>query len=214
MLKAGDKAPAFALTTDSGETLRSSTLKGKRYVLFFYPKDDTPGCTREACSFRDGQAAFKKLGVPVYGVSADSAERHAKFVSKYDLNFPLLADPEHKLLEAYGVWVEKNLYGRRYFGIQRASFIVGSDGRIEHVWEKVKPDGHADEVLAALRGGAAAKPAAKASAKAAAKAPASKRAAGSKAAKAPAAKKAPAARKPAAKKTAAKPVARSGGRGR
>ena len=155
MLKAGDVAPSFSLAGDGGRKFDSAKLKGKRYVIYFYPKDDTPGCTREACAFRDNLPAFEKLSVPVFGVSADEATKHDKFVHKYSLNFPLLADPEHKLLEAYGVWVEKSLYGRKYFGIQRCTFVIDAKGRIEKVWEKVSPDSHAEEVLAYLGGASA-----------------------------------------------------------
>lgn len=151
MLQAGDQAPDFTLTTDSGDRISAASLKGQRYVLYFYPKDDTPGCTKEACSFRDNLPHFEGLNVPVYGVSADSAAAHAKFVKKYGLNFPLLSDPEHVLLQAYGVWVEKSMYGKTYFGIARATFVIGSGGKIEHVWPKVKADGHGAEVLAWLQ---------------------------------------------------------------
>lgn len=154
MLKAGDKAPSFKLSSDGGRTVSSSTLKGKRYVLFFYPKDSTPGCTREVCAIRDTLPAFNKLGVPVFGVSADPVKAHDKFVEKYQLNFPLLSDPEHTLLEAYGVWVEKSLYGRKYFGILRSTFVIDANGRVEAVWEKVSPDTHAEEVRAFLSGNA------------------------------------------------------------
>lgn len=152
MLKVGDTAPGFTLESDSAGTISSAALAGKRYVIYFYPKDDTSGCTKEACSFRDRLPDFSKLGVPVFGVSPDDARAHAKFVKKYDLNFPLLVDPEKQLLQAYGVWAEKSMYGRSYMGVLRATFIVGADGRIEKVWPKVKPEGHADEVLAALNG--------------------------------------------------------------
>lgn len=163
MLTPGDAAPAFSLTSDSGQLVRSQDLKGQRYVLYFYPKDDTTGCTREACAFRDNLPAFGKLGVPVFGLSADDGKSHAKFVKKYNLTFPLLSDPDHALLDKYGAWVEKSMYGRTYFGIQRSTFVVGANGRIEHVWPKVKVEGHVEEVLAMLKGGAtaAAKPAAK-----------------------------------------------------
>jgi peroxiredoxin Q/BCP len=152
MLKVGDTAPSFSLTSDGGQKVSSSSLKGRRYLLYFYPKDDTPGCTREACAFRDNLPAFDKLGVPVFGVSGDEVKAHDRFVKKYALNFPLLADPEHELLEAYGVWVEKSMYGRKYFGIQRSSFVVDAKGRIEKVWEKVSPDSHAAEVADYLAG--------------------------------------------------------------
>lgn len=151
MLQAGDQAPDFTAQTDSGSTVSAAALKGQRYVLYFYPKDDTPGCTKEACSFRDHRPQFDDLGVPVFGVSADSTAAHAKFVKKYSLNFPLLSDPEHTLLQAYGVWVEKSMYGKTYFGIQRATFVIGKDGRIEQVWPKVKAEGHGAEVLEWLR---------------------------------------------------------------
>jgi len=150
MLKTGDRAPAFSLASDDGHIVTSASLKGQRYVLYFYPKDDTPGCTKEACGFRDNLPKFSKLGVPVFGLSADDENRHAKFVTKYSLNFPLLSDPDHELLEAYGAWVEKNLYGRKYMGIQRSTFVVGGNGKIEQVWEKVSPEKHAGEVLAWL----------------------------------------------------------------
>lgn len=201
MLSVGDKAPAFTLKDDQDTTRRSSELKGKPYVLFFYPKDNTPGCTTEACSFRDLRGEFERAGIAVFGVSADSSASHAKFVAKYGLGLPLLSDPDHGLLEAYGVWTEKSLYGRKFMGIVRSTFAIGADGRISHVWPKVKPAGHAEDVLAALSGpgttGASAKSAAKAAAKpattkrqTAAKAPATK---ASKAAKAtPGAKRRPA----------------------
>jgi peroxiredoxin Q/BCP len=156
MLKPGDAVPAFSLPASDGRTISAAGLRGQRYVLYFYPKDDTPGCTKEACSFRDNLPAFGGLGVPVFGVSADSEAAHRKFVLKYGLNFPLLSDPERKLIEPIGAWVEKSMYGRSYMGIARCTFIVGADGRIERVWEKVSPEGHAAEVLAALGGKAAA----------------------------------------------------------
>jgi len=152
MLQAGDFAPSFLLAGDGGRTVDSATLAGRRHVIYFYPKDDTPGCTKEACAFRDGLPAFDKLGVPVFGVSADDARAHDKFVHKYGLNFPLLADPEHTLLEAYGVWVEKSMYGRKYFGVQRSTFVIDAKGKVEKVWQKVSPEGHAAEVMAYLAG--------------------------------------------------------------
>jgi peroxiredoxin Q/BCP len=154
MLQAGDKAPSFRLASDGGRTVDSATLKGRRHVIYFYPKDDTPGCTREACAFRDNLPAFEALAVPVFGVSADETKAHDRFVQKYSLNFPLLSDPGHQLLEAYGVWVEKSLYGRKYFGIQRSTFVIDAKGKIERVWDKVSPDSHADEVRAYLAGDA------------------------------------------------------------
>ena len=150
MLHPGDPAPSFELPRDGGGVLRSDTLRGRRYLLYFYPKDDTPGCTREACAFRDRSPDFEKIDVPVFGVSADTVRAHDRFALKHRLGFPLLADPDHTLIEAYGVWVEKTLYGRHYFGIQRSSFLVGADGRIEMAWPKVSPEKHPEEVLAWL----------------------------------------------------------------
>ncbi len=153
MLKIGDKAPSFKLSTDTGE-LASSALKGTRYVLYFYPADDTPGCTKEACSFRDNLVRFKSSNVLVLGVSPQNAASKQKFVKKFDLNFPLLADVDHALADAYGAWVEKSMYGKKYMGVQRSTFVVNAKGVIEQVWEKVKPDDHAAEVLAYLSGDA------------------------------------------------------------
>jgi peroxiredoxin Q/BCP len=150
MLKAGDKAPAFSLSSDSGESIALNDLKGKPVVLYFYPKDDTSGCTVEACEFRDSWREVKKSGAVVLGVSPDSADSHQKFKAKYSLPFPLLADEGHKVAEAYGAWGEKSMYGRTYQGILRTTFLIGRDGRIARVFEKVKPKGHAAEVLAAL----------------------------------------------------------------
>ena len=166
MLQPGDPIPAFRLMAEAGE-IRSADLAGRRYVLYLYPKDDTPGCTTEACNFRDNLPRFADMGVPIYGVSPDSAASHAKFAKKHGLNFPLLADPERKLIEALGAWVEKSLYGRQYMGVQRSTFVVGPDGRIEKVWEKVTPEGHAAEVIAYLQApsGTAEKRAAKPTAK-------------------------------------------------
>jgi peroxiredoxin Q/BCP len=147
MLQVGDPAPAFSLASDGGRTVDSAGLAGRRYVLFFYPKDATPGCTREVCAFRDDMPGFINLGVAVFGVSADRVPAHDRFVKKHGLNVPLLSDPDHGLLQAYGVWVEKSLYGRKYMGIHRSSFVVGPDGMIEMAWDKVKPDTHAAEVL-------------------------------------------------------------------
>ena len=161
MLKVGDQIPAFALESDSQGKVTAASLADKRFVLYFYPKDDTPGCTTEACSFRDNLPAFGSLGVPVFGISPDDAKSHGKFRSKFQLNFPLLADPDHAIAEAFGVWVEKSMYGRTYMGVQRSTFIIGPGGAIEHVWEKVTPADHATEVLAALNESATVAPAAK-----------------------------------------------------
>jgi len=209
MLKPGDIAPAFSLTNDSGQVVSSAQLKGQRYVLYFYPKDDTPGCTKEACAFRDNLPAFGKLGVPVYGLSADDGKSHAKFVKKYALNFPLLSDPDHALLDKYGAWVEKNMYGRTYFGVQRSTFVIGANGRIEFAWPKVSMNGHAEDGLATLTGGrmAAGNSATKPAVKKAAATPAPAKKAAKKAASKVAAKK-PAAGKATAKKTPAKPRAK------
>jgi peroxiredoxin Q/BCP len=152
MLKAGDAAPSFKLAANGGRSFDSDSLMGRRYLLYFYPKDNTPGCTREACGFRDAMPGFDKLGVPVFGVSADKVPAHDRFALKHGLNFPLLADPDHELIEAYGVWVEKSLYGRKYFGVARSTFLVGADGKIEMAWEKVSPDSHAAEVREYLAG--------------------------------------------------------------
>ncbi|MGH8107695.1 MAG: thioredoxin-dependent thiol peroxidase [Arenimonas sp.] len=152
MLNVGDAIPDFHLNNEEGKTISNAGLEGQRFVLYFYPKDDTPGCTKEACSFRDNLPAFDKIKVPVFGISADDEKAHGKFVSKYKLNFSLLADPDHATCDAFGTWVEKSMYGRKYFGIQRSTFIVSAKGKIEHVWEKVSPEGHAEEVLAFLNG--------------------------------------------------------------
>jgi peroxiredoxin Q/BCP len=151
MPEVGKKAPAFNLTADSGEKVRLSSLAGSPVIVYFYPKDDTPGCTIEAQEFRDAQADFKKAGAHVFGVSPDGVESHCKFVNKFDLNFALLADEDHGVCEKYGVWVEKNNYGRKYMGVQRATFLINVAGKIAQVWPKVKPAGHAAEVLKAVR---------------------------------------------------------------
>jgi peroxiredoxin Q/BCP len=150
MLKAGDKAPDIRLRTDSGEEFQLSALEGKRVVLYFYPRADTPGCTTEACEFRDGIQAFAKKGVAVVGVSPDKPAAQAKFKQKYDLPFTLLADEEKAAAQAYGVWQEKNMYGKKTMGIVRSTFVIGADGKIEKVYAKVKAQGHAAEVLGSL----------------------------------------------------------------
>jgi peroxiredoxin Q/BCP len=151
MLKLGDEAPDFELEADSGERVRLSALKGKIVALYFYPRDDTPGCTKEACSFRDSWAAVKASGAVVLGISPDSAERHRKFKEKYGLPFALLADPGRETLKAYGAFGKKLMYGKEVEGVIRSTFIVGADGRIAKVFPKVKPEGHAAEVLAAIK---------------------------------------------------------------
>ncbi len=150
MLKIGDKAPDFEVKDDRGNTFHLSDLKGKTVVLYFYPKADTPGCTKEACEFRDHAAAYKKKNAAVVGVSPDQPSAQAKFKSKYELTFPLLADEDHKIAEAYGVWKEKSMYGKKYMGVERTTYVIGPEGKIAQVFEKVKPEGHADQVLAAL----------------------------------------------------------------
>src|SRR5215472_14522290 len=147
MLQEGDAAPDIRLQADSGEEFRLSSLKGKRVVLYFYPKADTPGCTAEACEFRDGMKAFATKGVAVVGVSPDKPATQAKFKQKYELPFTLLADQEKSAAEAYGVWREKNMYGKKVMGIVRSTFIIGPDGRIEKIYGNVKAKGHAAQVL-------------------------------------------------------------------
>jgi peroxiredoxin Q/BCP len=149
-IEAGERAPAFTLTADDGTKVRLTDLKGQPAVLYFYPRDDTPGCTREACAFRDQQAQLKKLGAQVLGISTDSIESHGKFRDKYDLNFPLLADPDHAVAEKYGAWREKNMYGKKSLGIQRSTYLIDADGKVAKVWKAVKVDGHDAQVIAAL----------------------------------------------------------------
>jgi thioredoxin-dependent peroxiredoxin len=151
MLGTGVKAPDFSLPADDGSTATLVGLKGRKVVLYFYPKDDTSGCTKEACGFRDRWKDVQRTGAVVLGVSPDGVASHQKFKRKYDLPFPLLADTDHRVAEAYGAWGEKSMYGRRYKGILRTTFVIDGEGRIAHVFEKVKPEGHAAEVLAALR---------------------------------------------------------------
>jgi peroxiredoxin Q/BCP len=150
-LKAGDKAPAFTAQTGDGRRVSLAEFKGKRVVLYFYPKDDTPGCTKEACGFRDQLHAIQKAGGVVLGVSTDSVESHRKFADKFKLTFPLLADDDRAIVTAYGVWGEKTFMGRKYMGTHRVTFLIGPDGRIEKIWPKVSPDAHAAEVLDALK---------------------------------------------------------------
>ena len=149
-LKVGDKAPAFTLATDGGGKVTSASLKGKNVVLYFYPKDDTPGCTTEACGFRDDQPKFKKMDAVVLGVSRDSVASHDKFKKKYDLNFQLGADETGKVTDDYGVWVEKSMYGKKYMGVERSTFVIDPQGKLSAVYRKVKPAEHTAEVLAGL----------------------------------------------------------------
>ena len=150
MPEAGQKAPEFTLKAHNGATVSLSDYACQPVVLYFYPKDDTPGCTIEAKEFRDHLEAFEKAGAAVLGVSPDDADSHCRFVDKHGLNFLLLSDPEHQCAEAYGVWVEKNTYGKKRMGVQRATFLIDGNGMIAKVWPKVKPEGHAQEVLAAI----------------------------------------------------------------
>lgn len=146
-LKPGDKAPDFTAATQDGSRISLSQFRGKPVVLYFYPRDDTPGCTKEACSFRDGFAAFEKKGAVVLGVSADPVKSHAKFATKYKLPFPLIADEDQQIVQAYGVWGEKRFMGRKYMGIHRVTFLIDEEGKIRHIWPEVKPEEHATEVL-------------------------------------------------------------------
>lgn len=149
-LKEGDVAPDFSAATNGGGNVSLADLKGKNVILYFYPKDDTPGCTREACAFRDHFAEFKRRGVVVLGVSTDPVKSHDKFVEKFKLPFPLLADEDKRMVTAYGVWGEKSFMGRKYLGTHRVTFLIGPDGRIKRIWPQLKPEEHAAEVLAAL----------------------------------------------------------------
>lgn len=150
-MKEGDQFPSFSLQDDSGATVSLESLKGSSVVLYFYPKDDTSGCTVEACEFRDSLPQFDGAGkAKVFGISPDSAASHKKFKAKFGLNFPLLADEGHSLADACGVWVEKSMYGRKYMGIERTTFLIDGTGKVVQVWRKVKPAGHAEEVLKAL----------------------------------------------------------------
>lgn len=151
MLSTGDTAPPFALASDSGGTVRLEDLRGRNVVLYFYPKDDTPGCTTEACEFRDQWSEVRRTGAALFGVSPDSIQSHQRFKQKYGLPFPLLADPDHRVAEAYGAWGEKVRYGKKTMGVLRTTFVIDEAGRISRVFEKVKPEGHAAEVLEALR---------------------------------------------------------------
>jgi peroxiredoxin Q/BCP len=150
MLKAGDKAPDFSLRSSDGRKVSLSDFKGKKVVLYFYPKDDTPGCTKEACSFRDDMDGFKRKKAIVLGVSADDIKSHQNFAQKYSLPFPLLSDVEKKVISAYGVWKQKSLYGRKFMGIERTTFIINEQGKIAHVFPKVKVHEHVKDVIEKL----------------------------------------------------------------
>ena len=151
MIEEGKKAPAFSLKDQTGKTVKLSDFAGKNVVLYFYPKDNTPGCTTEACDFRDQHTKLEKAGAVVLGVSPDAEKTHAKFVGKFGLPFTLLADTEHQVAEKYGSWGQKSLYGRKFLGIIRSTFLIGSDGKVAKVWPKVKVAGHVDEVLEAVK---------------------------------------------------------------
>ena len=146
-MKIGNKAPDFTALTDSGEKVRLKDFRGKKVVLYFYPKDNTPGCTQQACDFLDSIAAFGKKNTVVLGVSPDSVASHEKFKAKFDLPFPLLSDPDHKLAEKYGVWQEKSLYGRKFMGIVRSTFLIDEDGKLAGAHNKVRVKGHAEKML-------------------------------------------------------------------
>ena len=149
-LTVGAKAPAFSLADQTGKTISLAGLKGKTVVLYFYPKDDTPGCTTEACTYRDEHSAFQKKGAVVLGISPDDEDSHAKFAKKFSLPFSLLADQGHKIADAYGVWVEKSMYGKTYMGVERSTFVIDAQGKLSAVYRKVKPAEHTAEVLTAL----------------------------------------------------------------
>jgi peroxiredoxin Q/BCP len=150
----GHPAPEFQLKDQNGNDVKLSRLRGKNVVLYFYPKDDTPGCTREACDFRDEHSALESAGAVVLGVSPDDTKSHQKFATKFSLPFPLLADTERQVCDAYGVWGEKSLYGRKFMGVTRATFLIDTEGKVSRVWPKVKVDGHVQEILQSLKGGA------------------------------------------------------------
>lgn len=150
-LKEGDAAPAIRSVDERGEPFDLASLKGKNIVLYFYPKADTPGCTRESCEFRDHSKKFAKADTLIVGVSPDKSAAQSKFKDKFDLPFTLLADTDHKVAEAYGTWVEKSMYGRKYMGMERSTFLIGKDGKLKKIFRKVKPDGHAEQVYEALQ---------------------------------------------------------------
>jgi peroxiredoxin Q/BCP len=150
-LEEGAAAPKFSLKGDDGKTYKLAEMTGKPVVVYFYPKDDTPGCTIEACAFRDRKSEIEKLGAVVLGVSPDDAESHAKFRKKFDLNFPLLVDTDHKLADQFGAWREKNMYGKKSMGVVRSTFLIGPDGKIAKAWKKVSVEGHDEQVLEAIR---------------------------------------------------------------
>ena len=149
-LEAGAKAPAFTATTFDGTKVKLTDFKGQRVALYFYPKDATPGCTKQACNLRDNIAALTEAGIAVIGVSPDGNDSHEKFATKHELPFPLIADPDHKIIDKYGVWGEKQNYGKRYMGLQRTTFLIGESGKIEHVFKRPKTNDHTAEILSKL----------------------------------------------------------------
>ncbi len=151
MLQIGKRAPAFNLESDSGKKVSLASLRGKRVVLYFYPKDDTPGCTQESCDFRDNLSRVKAQGAAVFGVSKDSVSSHQKFKQKFSLPFPLLSDPSHAIIEKYGVWKEKKLYGRSYMGVERTTVIIDENGKVAQIFPMVKVEGHVENVIEALQ---------------------------------------------------------------
>ncbi len=151
MLDAGQSAPAFTLPSDDASEVSLTALRGKKVILYFYPKDSTPGCTTQACDLRDAMARIENQGAVVLGVSPDSIASHVKFKTKYDLNFPLLSDGEHEVAKAYGVWKEKSMYGKKFWGVERSTFIIDEEGRVQEAWRKVSPKGHADAVAEVLK---------------------------------------------------------------
>ena len=150
-LQIGDKAPDFTLPTDGGGEVSLAQLNGQKVVLYFYPKDDTPGCTKESCSFNENLSAFNKMNVQVIGLSKCSVKKHDKFKAKYDLNFPLASDENNQTCEAYGTWVEKNMYGKKYMGIERTTFLIDEQGKIAHIWRKVKVPNHVEDVMSVAK---------------------------------------------------------------
>lgn len=150
MIEEGELAPDFELETDDGGRVRLSDLRGEKVVVYFYPKDDTSGCTTEACEFRDAAPTFEGAGARILGISPDSAASHRKFKERYDLNFPLLVDEDHRVAERWGVWKEKSMYGRKYHGVERTTFLIDEQGRVARVWRQVRPKGHAEAVAEAL----------------------------------------------------------------
>ncbi len=150
-IEEGKKAPAFTLVSDEGKKVKLADFAGAPLVIYFYPKDDTPGCTKEACNFRDRAAEFAKLGVKVIGMSPDSVESHVKFKKKFKLNFPLLADEGHAVAEKYGVWREKSLYGKKFMGIQRSTYLIDAKGKVAMVWKNVRVDGHDEKVIETIK---------------------------------------------------------------